>query len=219
MGANLINLLRFLFICNLVKSAEDIDEAVLDRCDESLFFPLPDSSCRSKLLTLYYNHYVHETIERNNKSMSSLQNRIKQLIFREKPFLMHMKSDILTSESQLNKIVDATQGFSGREIGKLMVAIQSSLYYTDNGSLTVEDVMAIVDTKVREHREKRNMIHYNANMKKNIKSPSSTNIFLPKLEDTNLSPTAPSAVKRVSSAFRGAKAECDTMMEEVKRLF
>ena len=50
--------------------AEDLDAAVLDRCDESLYFGLPEVNGREKLLDLYFNKYVVDAIEELRNSAS-----------------------------------------------------------------------------------------------------------------------------------------------------
>jgi hypothetical protein len=67
--------------------------------------------------------------------------------------------DGVMSGLQLEKAADATAGVSGREISKLMVAMQSALYSCDKtGILTKEDAWGIVAAKVQEHKEKKIMV-------------------------------------------------------------
>jgi SpoVK/Ycf46/Vps4 family AAA+-type ATPase len=47
--------------------AEDLDAAVLDRCDESLYFGLPDEQCRGKLIKQYFNEYVVKAADTVNE--------------------------------------------------------------------------------------------------------------------------------------------------------
>lgn len=108
--------------------------------------------------------------------------------------------------NQLIKAVEATDGFSGREIGKLMVALQSSLYSSDDGHLSRDMVIKVLKTKVLEHEQKRKMITSNM-----------SRIEQSKDQFQSISPS--SAIKRVGSAFHGASKRCDTMIDEVKQLF
>ena len=138
-------------------SAQDLDAAVLDRCDESLYFPLPSESCRKSLLCLYFNKFVCEKVESHNTSARSKWSEIKSRITRTKPFLLKIQSNAM-GEDQLLEAASITAGFSGREIGKLMLAIQSTLYSSPDGELTVRDIQTIVETKVNEHRDKQFMM-------------------------------------------------------------
>jgi len=133
--------------------AEDLDEAVLDRCDESLLFGLPNAECRQKLVTQYYEAFVKEAVAKNNEAATSLGSHIRAYLTKEEPFRLRIDGDVMDDE-QLGSVVDATHGFSGREIGKLMIAIQANLYSSDRGKVTKDMVQTITDIKVDEHREK-----------------------------------------------------------------
>ena len=101
--------------------AEDLDAAVLDRCDESIFFPLPNAECRKDLILLYFDLHFRKFMQSNNKQELSLRSQITQYLTNTKPLLMSIESDLMTGE-QLQSTVNVTLGFSGREIGKLMVS-------------------------------------------------------------------------------------------------
>lgn len=136
--------------------AEDLDEAVLDRCDESLLFGLPDAESRQRLITQYYEAFVKDEVVKNNEFATSLGSHIRSYLTQEDPFRLRINDDVMDDE-QLGTIVAATEGFSGREIGKLMIAVQANLYSSDNGKLTKDMVQTIAEIKVDEHREKLRM--------------------------------------------------------------
>ena len=136
--------------------AEDLDEAVLDRCDESLLFGLPDAESRQRLIAQYYEAFVKDEVVKNNELATSLCSRIRSYMTQEDPFRLRINDDVM-DEEQLWSIVAATEGFSGREIGKLMVAVQANLYSSDSGKLTKDMVQNIAEIKVDEHREKLRM--------------------------------------------------------------
>jgi ATPase family AAA domain-containing protein 3A/B len=136
--------------------AEDIDAAVLDRCDESLFFPLPNAECRKDLILLYYDRHFRNFTKTNNLQALSLRSRF-QYLTNQKPLLMKAEDDLMTGE-QLKSTVSVTFGFSGREIGKLMVALQGAVYISNDGKLDFEGAWKLIQTKVREHHEKLDMV-------------------------------------------------------------
>lgn len=143
--------------CLLDGSAQDLDAAILDRCDESLYFPLPNESCRKTLMSLYFNKYVREKVVAHNTSARSKWGEIKSRISRTKQIFLKIQSDTL-NEGQLLEAASMTTGFSGREIGKLMLAIQSILYSSRNGELTINDIRATIEIKVNEHSDKQLMM-------------------------------------------------------------
>ncbi|KAL7533688.1 hypothetical protein ACHAXR_005388 [Thalassiosira sp. AJA248-18] len=137
--------------------AEDLDEAVLDRCDESIFFPLPNAECRKDLILLYFDLHFRKFMETNNMQAFSLRSRLTQYFTNEKPLIMSIESDLMTGE-QLESTVAVTYGFSGREIGKLMVALQGAMYVSKDGKLDFVAAWKLIETKVREHQEKLEMV-------------------------------------------------------------
>jgi len=137
--------------------AEDLDAAVLDRCDESLLFSLPDSDCRKKLISQYFDSFVKDEAAKNDAAAESLGVHVRSYLTKEAPFRIRVDEGVMDGQ-QLQATVDATKGFSGREIGKLMVAMQATLYSSDEGRLSKEMVQSVVVTKTDEHRDKRLMI-------------------------------------------------------------
>jgi len=137
--------------------AEDLDTAILDRCDETLLFPRPDAECRFKLHSLYFNAFVGDMERKHNARSKMLSSKLKEFFHRkEDKFKVNVDDDVMDAK-QVAAVVEATVGFSGREIAKLMIALQGAIYASKNGSLTSKMVQRIIATKVAEHRDKRRM--------------------------------------------------------------
>lgn len=51
----------------------------------------------------------------------------------------------------LREAADQTQGFSGRELAKLMASVQSAAYATPNATLTPEIFRSVVQSKLKQH--------------------------------------------------------------------
>ncbi len=139
------------------RRAEDLDAAILDRCDESIFFPLPDAASRRKLVIDYFELFV--------RSMETKQNEEPSLFYRICTFLMTLHSSTsntfrvqidqdVMNDLQISSIVEATAGFSAREIAKLFIAIQGSIYASFDGRLTSQIIYDTVSLKVDEHKVK-----------------------------------------------------------------
>ena len=103
----------------------DLDAAVLDRIDVSLQFSLPHADCRRQLILHYFSVYI---------SNDPLCNK-------------HVEKGIMTGKD-LDRLVNATEKFSAREIAKLLLAIKSKLYST-NCTLTSANIDDIVEDKVK----------------------------------------------------------------------
>jgi AAA+ superfamily predicted ATPase len=131
-----------------------LDAAILDRCDESIFFPLPDDACRKKLLRVYYEKYVR-SLEKNHMKNTCLWQRVFHRMIKDRNESFHptIESNVM-NENQLNSIVSMTAGFSGREIAKLMIGVQGGIYSSENATLTSDIVDTVVTSKVKDHKNK-----------------------------------------------------------------
>lgn len=140
--------------------AQDLDSAILDRCDESILFPLPNTKCRLLLVQQYFDMYVTQTLRQYELSKNSNLRKFIDWILDTKQDTHHINNDSpLLPAPLLNTIVKCTNGFSGREIGKLMIALQSLLYTSQNMRLEHNDIVKVLEIKVKEHYEKNKMMN------------------------------------------------------------
>lgn len=117
----------------------DLDPAVLDRVDETLYLGLPSLDARSSLLPLYYDRYLAPVPQR------------RRFLFWRVASPLNVAADV---DSQLLATIAArTEGFSGRELEKLIVAVQS-VAYGQGGKLDRATFLAVVEYKIDEHRRK-----------------------------------------------------------------
>jgi hypothetical protein len=96
-------------------------------------------------------------METNNKHALSLKSRLTNYFTKKKPLIMSVEIDLMTG-AQLESTVAVTRGFSGREIGKLMVALQGAMYVSKDGKLDFLTAWKLIETKVREHMAKIDMV-------------------------------------------------------------
>ncbi|KAL9264890.1 ATPase family AAA domain-containing protein [Drosera capensis] len=121
---------------------EDIDGAVTNRMDEIIEFPLPGEEERYKLLKLYLSKYL---INDNSDKPKPWH------FFKKKPQKITIK-DI--SDDMIREAARKTQGFSGRDIAKLMASVQAAVYGRPDCVLDSELFTEIVDYKVDEHHRR-----------------------------------------------------------------
>ncbi|XP_078441914.1 uncharacterized protein LOC144711762 [Wolffia australiana] len=123
----------------------DLDSAVSDRIDEVLEFPLPGEDERFKLLKLYLDKYiVRAGGERVGwKSWFSRQQRGIEM--------KNMNDEILREAAA------KMEGFSGREIAKLMAGVQAAVYGSKECVLHPGLFLEVVDYKVAEHQQRRKL--------------------------------------------------------------
>ncbi|XP_060675618.1 uncharacterized protein LOC107414892 [Ziziphus jujuba] len=124
----------------------DLDSAVADRIDEVLEFPLPGEDERFKLLKLYLDKYLAQAGSRKPGLFSNLFKKQQQKIE-----IKGLTDDIIREAAA------KTEGFSGREIAKLMASIQAAVYGSENCVLDPSLFREVVDYKVAEHQQRRKL--------------------------------------------------------------
>ena len=141
--------------------AEDLDSAVLDRCDESIFFPLPNAECRRDLISLYFDQHIRKFMETNNLRASTLKSRLNQYFTTQKPLLLSVDSDLVEAtddkklkEPVLGRVVKETEGFSGRAIAKMAIAWQAAVYGTDNTVLDKKTFFEVTQNHMKSLRQR-----------------------------------------------------------------
>lgn len=122
----------------------DLDSAITDRIDEVIEFPLPREEERFKLLKLYLKKYLQG--QDNGEGESKWAHLFKK---KSQPITVKDLSDDVIREA-----AKKTEGFSGREIAKLMASVQAAVYGRPNCVLDTELFEEIVNYKVAEHHQR-----------------------------------------------------------------
>ncbi|XP_010549828.1 PREDICTED: ATPase family AAA domain-containing protein 3-like [Tarenaya hassleriana] len=121
----------------------DLDSAVADRVDEVLEFPVPGEGERFKLLKLYLDKYIAQAGQRKPGLFS--------IIFKKEQQRIEIKG---INDHILKEAAAKTEGFSGREIAKLMASVQAAVYGSENCVLDPNLFREVVDYKVAEHQQR-----------------------------------------------------------------
>ncbi|PKA59994.1 26S protease regulatory subunit 6A like [Apostasia shenzhenica] len=121
----------------------DLDSAVADRIDEVLEFPLPGEEERFKLLKLYLGKYIEKAGERKPGLLS---------LVKRQPQKIEIKG---ITDDLIWEAAAKTEGFSGREIAKLMASVQAAIYGSKECELNPGLFREVVDYKVAEHQQRR----------------------------------------------------------------
>jgi ATPase family AAA domain-containing protein 3A/B len=106
---------------------EQFDWAVNDRLDEMVQFNLPSLAERRRMTYLYFDSYILKSAERRRP----------------------IKIGAFDFEKKCEELAQRTDGFSGREIAKLLAACQASAYASEDATLTEE----MIDKKLRDALE------------------------------------------------------------------
>nr|GEU39394.1 ATPase family AAA domain-containing protein 3-like [Tanacetum cinerariifolium] len=124
----------------------DLDSAVADRIDEVLEFPLPGEEERYKLLKLYLDKYIAKAGARKTGIFSKFFQKEQQQIE-----IKGLNDDLIREAAA------KTEGFSGREVAKLMASVQAAVYGSENCVLDTGLFREVIDYKVAEHQQRRKL--------------------------------------------------------------
>ncbi|KAJ7568977.1 hypothetical protein O6H91_01G055500 [Diphasiastrum complanatum] len=123
----------------------DLDAAVTDRIDEVLEFPLPQEGEREKLLRLYLDKYI---------AQAGNEARGWKRLLRGQQDKIEIKG---ITDDVIKEAARKTEGFSGREIAKLMASMQGAVYGSKESVLDADLFREVVDYKVAEHQQRRKL--------------------------------------------------------------
>ena len=132
---------------------QDLDAAVLDRCDEFISLPLPDAECRENLLAQYFRTFVVDEAAKATALADGIASRAREFVTKQEPFRIEIDDDVMDVE-QVASLAIGMEGTSGREIGKMMIGLQVALYASADGKLTRKMTDKVLNAKVQEHRAK-----------------------------------------------------------------
>lgn len=125
----------------------DLDSAVTDRIDEVIEFPLPGEDERFKLLKLYLNKYLTGEDKGDKDSNLKWSN-----LFKKKSQKITVKGDL--TDQVIREAARKTEGFSGREIAKLVAGVQAAVYGRPDCVLDSQLFEEIVNYKIEEHHQR-----------------------------------------------------------------
>lgn len=122
----------------------DLDSAITDRIDEVIEFPLPREEERFKLLKLYLKKYLCS--DEGDSSSPKWGH-----LFKKQQQKITIKD---LSDSVIQEAAQKTEGFSGREIAKLMASVQAAVYARPDCVLDSQLFREVVEYKVEEHHQR-----------------------------------------------------------------
>eukprot|EP01083_Nonionella_stella_P288223 980865_1 len=95
---------------------ESLDKAVIDRIDDMIEFGLPENRERETMLRHYFDVYITQNAQHANIQSGVIRGRAIEIAgFDEDDFIW-------------DRLMEKTQGFSGRQIAKYMIQVQAAMY-------------------------------------------------------------------------------------------
>ncbi|CAM9405685.1 unnamed protein product [Ectocarpus sp. 6 AP-2014] len=144
---------RRLMMVLATNRAEDLDEAVLDRMDDSLLFPIPDRKSRAQLLVQYFHKYC--ATGKDDRSFGAGWGLFSKLSgWWRGSSAEGLTIDVGVDERLVKGLAEEVQGFSGREVEKLMLGVQSCAYGSEDGVVTADMIKRVATQKAKEHGAK-----------------------------------------------------------------
>jgi len=103
------------FCCVLATNVRDIlDKAVLDRVDEQFEFPIPALEERRRMLSMFMDEYIHTPTKKGRK----------------------IAVDPEIDGAYIDHLARQTEGFSGRQLAKLVISMQAAVFGSGTNTLT-----------------------------------------------------------------------------------
>merc|ERR1719221_520295 len=119
------------FVVVLATNIKDIlDRAVVDRMDESFEFPLPSLKERRQMIDLFMNQHINAPTKKGKV----------------------IEVDEGIDDKYLNMVSEKTEGFSGRQLAKLVLAYQAAVFGSGTSRLTVGLADTVLNYKL-VHRD------------------------------------------------------------------
>lgn len=132
-------------IVALTNRPEDLDKAFLKRCDDRVEIGAPSLEQRKLILKKYFDEYLVVPSKQKVVKPSYLD----QLLGRKAQPKFSIEAQALTKDF-IDQIAGKLNNFVGRDISKLVLALQSAALTSHNRLLTVEMIDEIVDLKIAE---------------------------------------------------------------------
>lgn len=138
---------------------EDLDTAVLDRMDEAMEFALPDEEARARMARLYFDKLIVRGEDAGDDAPA--QGLLGAIGLGKggrrgggktgTPIVV----DDAIDDAAMREVAKRTEGFSGREIAKMMASVQGAVYGSAVAELSRETLFAVVAQKVAEHASRK----------------------------------------------------------------
>jgi len=134
---------------------EDLDSAVLDRMDEAIEIGLPDLEARERMVQLYFDKLIAKGDDAGDDAPP--QGMLAAMGFGgggkrgggKSSTPIAVTDDV--DSAALSTIAKQIDGFSGREIAKMMASVQGAVYGSAAPKLTLDMLHSVVRFKVGEH--------------------------------------------------------------------
>lgn len=139
----------------------DLDAAVIDRMDEAIEFPLPGVDERRQILKMYLDSYIARagTSEGGAGSGASEKGWLRRMLMGQKASADVIKIDPAVNEVLVQEAAAATEGFSGRELAKMVASMQAAVYGSPEAVLTPAMFKSVMKMKLHEHQQREAFSH------------------------------------------------------------
>ncbi|CAG9321361.1 unnamed protein product [Blepharisma stoltei] len=127
---------------------EQLDRAILDRVDEIVHFEKPGQKQRLQMLYHYLLQYCSPP--------KTMRKKLHQYVMHPRT-LIYKKTDIGmlgVDDTFIEEMAKKTEGFSGREIYKLVIAWHDAAFNQENAILTPELMTKVLEGSIEQHKQR-----------------------------------------------------------------
>ncbi|MBA3953829.1 ATP-binding protein [Candidatus Dependentiae bacterium] len=134
----------------LTNRPQDLDKAFLSRCDDRIKIDAPGFEQRRAIIKKYFTEYLFEAA----KPLVVPKNRwgtfVNWLDNKPQPARRITIDKAVLTADFINQLTEKTDGFVGRDISKMVIAILKATYVSDDAHVTPELVNQIAAVKIAE---------------------------------------------------------------------
>ncbi len=132
-------------------SFDDLNNLIIDLCEENFHLQLPDADARRRFIFLYFENHITQYIDNFNKQSASFLSRLRRIFTKDKHVTLSIDPIILNS-SHVDELTAATRGFNGKEIDQVMILLQKKLSSSSSGYVDFRTFWDLIQLKVKDHQ-------------------------------------------------------------------
>lgn len=131
---------------------QDFDEAALSRLDYRVKIDKPELKERIGILKKYIKELILEVPTQLRQS--TIWTRLHDRIYKPEPILELKVENEALSDLVIEAIANRIDGFVGRDIFKMVLAMQARASLSKDRTLTAQMIASVIDQKIKEHNAK-----------------------------------------------------------------
>jgi ATPase family AAA domain-containing protein 3A/B len=134
----------------LTNRPQDLDKAFLSRCDDRIKIDAPGFEQRRSIIKKYFREYLYEATKPLQVPKNSWERFVKWVDNKPQAARRIAVDKAVFTHDFINQLTEKTEGFVGRDIAKMVIAILKAAYVSDDARVTVAMVNHVASIKIAE---------------------------------------------------------------------